>query len=389
MNWDAFDMTGHFILRRVAPVLLTGAVLATTARAVVAQQTTTVPRSAERRLVIVADTIAVVRLEGIDSLLKALMQSRALEERIGLALREYAGATVSEARKRALEDQLEKIARSNVQMLSKVQMACSRENRRDRAPEGYLGVTFNGSYTVNQDNAGPQVFRFREPPEIVTVESGSPADRAGVRGGDRLIAVEGREVVGRDVVFAHFLVPGRRVPLRLDRDGKEQTLVVQVQKRPDGFGDQCNDLELIMQPMRVPAAGASRVRVPSRPTAPRAAPEAPRVPSAPSFTWTFEPPPPVAIAGFSSIVAGAQLTTLTDDFRDLTGATSGVMVQRVVAESPAALAGLKGGDVIVEAGDLEVTSARLLQRMIGESESNSLKLKVVRMGKARTVWLKW
>ncbi len=382
-------MTGHFILRRIAPVLLAGAVLATTARAVVAQQTTTVPRSAERRLVIVADTIAVVRLEGIDSLLKALMQSRALEERIGLALREYAGATVSEARKRALEDQLEKIARSNVQMLSKVQMACSRENRRDRAPEGYLGVTFNGSYTVNQDNAGPQVFRFREPPEIVTVESGSPADRAGVRGGDRLIAVEGREVVGRDVVFAQFLVPGRRVPLRLDRDGKEQTLVVQVQKRPDGFGDQCNDLELIMQPMRVPAAGASRVRTPSRPPAPRAAPEAPRVSSAPSFTWTFEPPPPVAIAGFSSIVAGAQLTTLTDDFRDLTGATSGVMVQRVVAESPAALAGLKGGDVIVEAGDLEVTSARLLQRMIGESESKSLKLKVVRMGKARTVWLKW
>ncbi len=46
-------------------------------------------------------------------------------------------------------------------------------------------------------------------------------------------------------------------------------------------------------------------------------------------------------------------------------------------------------DVIVEAADRPVPSARLLQRMIGDSDQSSLKLKVVRKGKARTVWLKW
>jgi S1-C subfamily serine protease len=97
----------------------------------------------------------------------------------------------------------------------------------------------------------------------------------------------------------------------------------------------------------------------------------------------------VAISGFSSIVAGAQLTTLTDDFKEVLGTDAGVLVQRVVPESPAAIAGLKGGDVIVEAADRPVTSARLLQRMIGDSEPRTLKLKVVRKGKARTVWLKW
>jgi S1-C subfamily serine protease len=66
-----------------------------------------------------------------------------------------------------------------------------------------------------------------------------------------------------------------------------------------------------------------------------------------------------------------------------------VLVQRVVPESPAAIAGLKGGDVIVEAADRPVTSALLLRRMIGDSEQSTLKLKVVRKGKARTVWLKW
>jgi S1-C subfamily serine protease len=105
--------------------------------------------------------------------------------------------------------------------------------------------------------------------------------------------------------------------------------------------------------------------------------------------WTFEAPPPVAISGFSSIVAGAQLTTLTDDFKELTGAAGGVMIQRVLPETPAAAAGLRGGDVIVEAGDRPVMSARMLQRMISDSDEQALKLKVVRKGKARTTWLRW
>ncbi|HEY5490797.1 MAG TPA: PDZ domain-containing protein, partial [Gemmatimonadaceae bacterium] len=67
----------------------------------------------------------------------------------------------------------------------------------------------------------------------------------------------------------------------------------------------------------------------------------------------------------------------------------GVLVQRVAPETPAARAGLKGGDVIVEAGGRQVTSARLLQRLISDTDARSLKLKVVRKGKARTVWLKW
>ena len=114
-------------------------------------------------------------------------------------------------------------------------------------------------------------------------------------------------------------------------------------------------------------------------------PGAPATPAAPSV-WSFDAPPPVAISGFSSIVAGAQLTTLTDDFKEVLGTDAGVLVQRVVPESPAANAGLKGGDVIVEAADRSVTSARLLQRMIGDSEQRTLKLKVVRKGKTRTVW---
>jgi len=192
-------------------------------------------------------------------------------------------------------------------------------------------------------------------------------------------------------------VPGRKLPVRITRDGREQNVTVLVQKRPEGFGDQCTDLDLWLAPVRVGGQALKSpdgksftwVRPPALPrTARTPAPAAPAAPVAPGI-WSFDRPPPVAISGFSSIVAGAQLTTLTDDFKEVLGTDAGVLVQRVVPESPAAIAGLKGGDVIVEAADRPVTSALLLQRMIGDSDQSALKLKVVRKGKARTVWLKW
>ena len=387
-------------IRRIVPlVLLAGAALVAAAGSVAAQQAPASPRSTVRRVIVRDDTggtmNVTVMVDGIDSLVRVLLQSRALEERIGLALREYSGATVSETRKRALAEQLQKIARNNVQLMSKVQMACSRENRRDQAPEGYLGVSFGMSGDVKRARNGQDVYRFDEPPEIISVESGSPADRAGLRSGDHMIAIDGRDVTGRDVVFAQFLVPGRKLPVRLNRDGKEQTVVVLVQKRPDSFGDECSDLDLIMRqpmppmsPMSPLMPASPRGMVFPRQPAPRATPETPAMPAAPGV-WTFETPPPVAIAGSSSLVAGAQLVTLTDDFKELTGADGGVLVQRVAPETPAALAGLRGGDVIVEANDRDVTSARVLQRLISDSDAKRVRLKVVRKGKARTVWLKW
>ena len=291
---------------------------------------------------------------------------------------------------------MQQLAERNVHLMSKIQLACTNQKASEFAPNGYLGVTFNITGTVKREMNGPEVYRFDEPPEIISVESGSPAERAGIHRGDRIVSLDGREVVGRDVILSQHLVPGRKLPVRLARDGREQNVTVLVQKRPEGFGDQCTDLDLTLEPVRVGGQALRSpdgktftwVRPPSMPKVTKPAPAAPAAPAAPSV-WSFDAPPPVAISGFSSIVAGAQLTTLTDDFKEVLGTDAGVLVQRVVPESPAALAGLKGGDVIVEAADRAVTSARLLQRMIGDSEQSTLKLKVVRKGKARTVWLKW
>jgi C-terminal processing protease CtpA/Prc len=385
------------LTRRWAPaVLIAGALLGATVGAADAQQTTA-PR-AGRTVTVRVDTSdatkVTVVLEGLDSLMRSLAQSRMLEERIGMALREYGAAQTNATRRQALEEQLQKISASNLAMLSKIQMACTKRRVLEHSPDGYLGVTFSISGTVRREANEPEVYRFDEPPEIITVESGSPADRAGMRRGDHIVAIDGKDVVGREVVLAQYLKPGRKLPMRIARDGREQAVTVLVQKRPDGFGDECSDLELTLAPVRAPgmthAAPEVRAFTFSRPpAAPKTpAPAAPPAPPAPAV-WSFDAPPPVAISGFSSLVAGAQLTTLTEDFKELTGADAGVMVQRVAPETPAAAAGLRGGDVIVEAGDREIASPRVLLRMISDADERTLKLKVVRKGKARTVWLRW
>ncbi len=389
-------------MRRIVPGALVVSALAGAAIGVAgAQQVTPAPAPrAKQHVTVRVDTSdatkVTVVLEGLDSLLRTLTQSRILEERIGMALREY-GASQANADRRRLEEQLQQLAEKNVQLMSKIQLACTNKKSSEFAPEGYLGVTFNITGTVKREQNGPEIYRFDEPPEIISVETGSPADHAGIHRGDRIVWLDGRDVVGRDVILSQHLVPGRKLPLRITRDGREQNVTVLVQKRPEGFGDQCTDLDLWLAPVRAPGQVLKSpdgrtftwVRPPAPPKLTRTpAPAAPAAPAAPSV-WTFDAPPPVAISGFSSIVAGAQLTTLTDDFKEVLGTDAGVLVQRVVPESPAALAGLKGGDVIVEAADRHVASAWVLQRMIGDSEQNTLKLKVVRKGKARTVWLKW
>lgn len=388
-------------MRRIAPAaVMASALLGAAVGAASAQQPAPAPR-AKQHVTVRVDTSDAMRvtvvLEGLDSLMRTLAQSRLLEERIGMALRAYGASQANADSRRALAEQLQQLTEKNVQLMSKIQMACSNQKASEFAPEGYLGVTFNITGTVKRELNGPEVYRFDEPPEIISVENGSPADHAGIHRGDRIVSLDGREVVGRDVILAQHLVPGRKLPVRITRDGREQNVTVLVQKRPAGFGDQCTDLDLWLAPVRVGGQALKSpdgktftwVRPPAPPKLARTpAPAAPAAPAAPSV-WSFDAPPPVAISSFSSIVAGAQLTTLTDDFKEVLGTDAGVLVQRVVPKSPAAIAGLKGGDVIVEAADRVVTSARLLQRMIGDSEQNTLKLKVVRKGKARVVWLKW
>jgi putative serine protease PepD len=70
--------------------------------------------------------------------------------------------------------------------------------------------------------------------EVVSVAGGSPAQRAGIRSGDVITVVDGREVAEpQDVSEAiNALKPGERLEIEVARDGARRTLDVELAARP-------------------------------------------------------------------------------------------------------------------------------------------------------------
>jgi serine protease Do len=93
-------------------------------------------------------------------------------------------------------------------------------------------------------------------------------------------------------------------------------------------------------------------------------------------------------------LAGAQLVALDDDLRgvlDVSPTVSGgVLVLKVLPDTPAADAGLRAGDVIASAGGRAVATPRALQRALVEGrDGRTLVLRVDRKGQGREVVLRW
>ncbi len=96
---------------------------------------------------------------------------------------------------------------------------------------GYLGV---GIQQVDAGIANALGLPQNRGEIISRVEPGEAADKAGIRQGDVVVSVGGKEVTPDQTLS--FLVanqqPGARLPIELIRDGKRQTLTVTVGTRP-------------------------------------------------------------------------------------------------------------------------------------------------------------
>jgi regulator of sigma E protease len=71
-------------------------------------------------------------------------------------------------------------------------------------------------------------------PSVKSVNPGDPADRAGVKAGDQVLAVNGeRMVIGRQLAEAISRNAGHPVDLTIRRDGRDQHITVTPEKRGD------------------------------------------------------------------------------------------------------------------------------------------------------------
>jgi C-terminal processing protease CtpA/Prc len=87
-------------------------------------------------------------------------------------------------------------------------------------------------------------------------------------------------------------------------------------------------------------------------------------------------------------VAGAELSELNPELARYFRVDDGVLVLQVSRNTPAARAGLQGGDVIVRAADRSVGSVADLRRAFGDREGR-VRLEVVRQGQRRPIDVEW
>jgi serine protease Do len=190
--------------------------------------------------------------------------------------------------------------------------------RRGEKPErGYLGVSLQ---PVDEDIAA-SLGLPKDRGEIVrTVQAGTPAAKAGIKQGDVIVAVNGKDVTPDDTVsyLVANLPVGSRVPVTVLRAGKQVTVPVTVEQRP-------TEEELARQ-LGISDQGSGQDSNP-------------------------------AVPGTQTL--GLSLQAITPQIAQalkLPAGTSGVVITNVDSSSDAAQKGLQRGDAILSVNGQRVTN---------------------------------
>lgn len=312
-------------------------------------------------------------------------------------------------------------------------VAAAQEAQPPKPAPGFLGVELLCSHCSVRHQRGRTVWRFSEPPVVLSVHGGSAAERAGLEPGDALIRIDGVSLTseeggrrfgdlreGRPVAFVVRrdggerpvrVVPGPR-PAHLAPDpaawqerlevlpplvrAELDSIFPSLRARLDSLKVRLREHEMrrgllrerelersLEEHERWVSVFRDSIRVKLDSLAVHALPTpraraAPRSPLAYSF-WVDDS---VAVFAGWNAVAGAQMTVLTEDLREyFPGAERGVLVLRVAAGTPAEQAGLRPGDVIVSARGKTVENVEDLRGVFFESLVRPVELEVVRKGK--------
>lgn len=264
-----------------------------------------------------------------------------------------------------------------------------------RQPQGWLGITFQSKFVMDVRPDGMQQTHFYGYPAIESIEPGSPAEKGGMRRGDVLLTFAGRDLQDAALVFQELLKPGARLPMRLRRGLETKTMTITIEPKPVDFQPTCawEDDILASELRPVP-----RVRVL-------------RAPGARGQGYSFETrtgePPNVVLRmpedssergamfiftnpSSTTVWAGAEFAPLNSGLAGVTGVDRGVFVVDVALRSPAAISGLRGGDVVTSAEGQPVNNpTELRQVMERAAENRELRLQIIRLKRPETVILKW
>jgi membrane-associated protease RseP (regulator of RpoE activity) len=245
-----------------------------------------------------------------------------------------------------------------------------------RGAQGYLGVDVRD---VSGDQLTALKLKEARGAEITLVDHDAPAGKAGLREHDVVLQLNGQSVDGEEQIrrMLRESPPGRTIVLLISRDGQQMTVTAQMANREEV------ERKAWEQHITVPEPQDPPTPVPNDDRGGYAA--APSSSSTPmhggnSFIGTILMTP--SYTGVTLEPLNAQLAQF---FGAATG--KGLLVRDVVANSPAAQAGMRVGDVVVRADSKSVASSSDWSKAIKNSRGRSLDVVVVRDKKEQTLTL--
>ena len=113
------------------------------------------------------------------------------------------------------------------------------------ARNGWVGLNTQGpAAQAIMDGTGARRVRYFGYQDVVSVDPGSPAEHAGIKPGDVLVAYNGTDLIGHEFNLSDLFAPKKHVDLSVRRAGevKEYSLIVaaaplDVAAPPHGYGE--------------------------------------------------------------------------------------------------------------------------------------------------------
>ena len=247
----------------------------------------------------------------------------------------------------------------------------------NRAAQGYLGVDFRD---LTEEESSALKVRDVRGAEIVRLDHDGPACKAGLREHDVVLQMDARPVDGQEEFrrMLHETPSGRTVALTVLRDGQQLTITATMANREQVERQAWERHLTVVDPDGSPAvAEGPGGRVGGM-----------------GFLHGGLPPQPGARHGFLGTMLGAPYTGLVvepvgSQLGEFFGVQSGVglLVRSVEANSPAATAGVRAGDVVIKANQVTMSTESDWTKSLHENRGRAIPLLVLRDKKEQTISL--
>lgn len=226
---------------------------------------------------------------------------------------------------------------------------------------GYLGIDIRD---VTEDQLKPLKLNDARGAEIIDVDHDGPACKAGLQLHDVILQMNGQAIEGQEQLrrMLRETPAGRTVSFVISRNGQQQTISTQMANREEV------ERQAWEQRYRVPAPdhvgnGFFKAAPPSL------APQEPK--GHRDFLGTT--------MILSSSFTGAKLEMMGPQLAEYFGAEgAGLLVRSVDANSPAEMAGMKAGDVVVRVNQIPVASGNDWTKTIHDNRGRPVSVVVLR-----------